>query len=299
MGSYQLQNNILSVSVDTFGAGLTSIKDHAGLEYLWQGNPDFWSGQAPILFPMCGSLRNQEAKIGDGKTCRMGRHGIARRCDFSLRRSDIDSISLFLRADEETMKSFPFDFELEMTYRVKGSSVIVEHTVTNHCSERMPYFVGGHPAFNCPLHEGENFEDYIIEFEKPETAGCPVLTEDGLINVSSRKEFLNDASSFGVRHELFYDDALIFDTLESRAASLLHKKTRKGIRVDFKDFDYLGIWSSANDGPFVAIEPWSGTSTCSNEDNIFEHKRGVRMLDPGQSETLIYTISVLKSEETL
>lgn len=293
MSSYQLKNGVLTVSVDTSGAGLTSIKDKAGLEYLWQGNPDFWSGQAPILFPICGSLRNGEAKIGDGKSCSMGRHGIARRCEFTLRHLDSDSISLFLHADAEIMKSFPYDFELEMTYRVKDRSVIVEHTVKNCGSEVMPYFVGGHPAFNCPLNEGEAFEDYIIEFEKPETAGCPVLTEDGLINVNNRKALLDHASSFGVKHELFYDDALIFDSLESRSASLLHKETQKGIRVDFKDFDYLGIWSSANDGPFVAIEPWSGTSTCSNEDGIFEHKRGVRILGPGQSETLAYTISVL------
>ena len=293
MSSYQVKNDVLSVSVDTSGAGLTSIKDKTGLEYLWQGNPDYWSGQAPILFPIGGSLRNEKAKIGDNKFCSMGRHGIARRCEFTLRHLDIDSISLFLRADAETMKSFPYDFELEMTYRIKDKTVIVEHTVTNHDSEVMPYFVGGHPAFHCPLNDGEAFEDYIIEFEKPETAGCPVLTEDGLVNTSNRKTFLENESSFGVKHELFYDDALIFDTLASRSASLMHKETGKGIRVDFEDFDYLGIWSSANDGPFVAIEPWSGTSTCSDEDDIFEHKRGVRMLAPGQSETLAYTISVL------
>lgn len=293
MSSYQLKNDVLSVSVDTDGAGLTSIKDEAGLEYLWQGNPEFWSGQAPILFPICGSLRDGKANIGDGKICTMGRHGIARRCEFTLRHLDADNVSLFLRASEETMKAFPYDFELLMTYRIKDCSVIVEHTVTNHGLEVMPYFVGGHPAFNCPLIGGEAFEDYMIEFEQPETAGCPALIEDGLINVDSRNALLDHETSFGVKHELFYHDALIFDHLTSRSASLLHKDTRKGIRVDFKDFDYLGIWSSANDGPFVAIEPWSGTSTCSNEDDTFEHKRGVRMLDPGQSETLTYTISVL------
>ncbi len=63
MSSYQVKNDVLSVSVDTSGAGLTSIKDKTGLEYLWQGNPDYWSGQAPILFPICGSLRNGKRKL--------------------------------------------------------------------------------------------------------------------------------------------------------------------------------------------------------------------------------------------
>ncbi|MBS7007809.1 aldose 1-epimerase family protein [Anaerostipes sp.] len=293
MSSYQLKNGSISVSVDTAGAGLTSIMDANGKEYLWQGNPDYWTGQAPVLFPICGSLRNGQASIGGGKTCTMGRHGIARRCEFTLRHLDTDSVSFFLKADEETKAAFPYNFELQMTYRIDGCSVAVEHTVTNYDSQIMPYFVGGHPAFHCPMNDGEAFEDYVIEFEQPETAACPMLTEDGLVNTDSRKSLLNQESVFGVKHELFYDDALIFDTLASRTASLIHRDTKKGIRVDFADFDYLGIWSSANDGPFVAIEPWSGTSTCTSEDDIFEHKRGVRMLDPGQSETLSYTISVI------
>ena len=66
-----------------------------------------------------------------------------------------------------------------------------------------------------------------------------------------------------------------------------------GILVSFPDFDYLGVWSSANDGPFVALEPWSGTSTCSDEDDVFEHKRGVRFLEAGGSETLSFTIEIL------
>lgn len=293
MSSYQLKNDSISVSVGTAGAGLTSIMDAEGKEYLWQGDPEYWSGQAPVLFPICGSLRGGMASIGDGKTCAMGRHGIARRCEFTLRHLDADCISLSLKADEETLKAFPYDFEFQMTYRITGGSVAVEHTVTNHDSQIMPYFVGGHPAFHCPVNDGENFEDYVIKFEQPETAACPMLTEDGLVSVDSRKPLLDQESEFGVKHELFYNDALIFDTLTSRSASLLHRDTKKGIRVDFAGFDYLGIWSSANDGPFVAIEPWSGTSTCSNEDDIFEHKRGVKKLAPGQSETLIYTITVL------
>ena len=54
-----------------------------------------------------------------------------------------------------------------------------------------------------------------------------------------------------------------------------------------------GVWSSANDGPFVALEPWSGTSTCSDEDDVFEHKRGVRFLEPGEHETLSFVIEIL------
>ena len=97
----------------------------------------------------------------------------------------------------------------------------------------------------------------------------------------------------GTLGTLFYKDALIFDQLKSRTVALKHKESGHGILVTFPDFDYLGVWSSANDGPFVALEPWSGTSTCSDEDDVFEHKRGVRFLEPGEHETLSFVIEIL------
>ena len=33
----------------------------------------------------------------------------------------------------------------------------------------MPFFVGGHPAFNCPIVAGDDYTDYYVEFEKEET----------------------------------------------------------------------------------------------------------------------------------
>ena len=55
------------------------------------------------------------------------------------------------------------------------------------------------------------------------------------------------------------------------------------MRVDFDGFDYLGVWSAANDAPFVALEPWRGTATGTDEDDVFEHKRGMDFLEPGES----------------
>ena len=141
--------------------------------------------------------------------------------------------------------------------------------------------------------KGRIFEDYIVEFEQPETAACAQLTDDGLINNDDRIPVLDHETVIPVKHSLFYKDALIFDQLKSRTITLKHKESGHGILVRFPDFDYLGVWSSANDGPFVALEPWSGTSTCSDEDDVFEHKRGVRFLEPGENETLSFVIEIL------
>ena len=114
-----------------------------------------------------------------------------------------------------------------------------------------------------------------------------------MINNNDRIPVLDHETVIPVKHSLFYKDALIFDQLKSRTVALKHKESGHGILVTFHDFDYLGVWSSANDGPFVALEPWSGTSTCSDEDDVFEHKRGVRFLEPGEHETLSFMIEIL------
>ena len=293
MSNTTIQNQNVSVTLKSLGGELTSIKDASGTEYLWQGNPDFWSGQAPVLFPIVGCLRNGTATIGDSKTCSFGRHGLARKLEFTLIDSSETSATYSLRADDETKKQYPYDFELQMIYELTKHGVKVNHKVINHGDEVMPYCVGGHPAFNCPIFEGESFEDYIVEFEQKETAACAQLDEEGLIHNENRVSILSEESVIPVKHSLFYKDALIFDQLKSRKVALKHKETGKGIQVTFPDFDYLGVWSSANDGPFVALEPWSGTSTCSDEDDVFEHKRGVRFLEAGSSETLSFIIEVL------
>ena len=60
--------------------------------------------------------------------------------------------------------------------------------------------------------------------------------------------------------------------------------------MEYKDFPYLILWSSAN---FVAIEPWTGLSTCSDEGDWFEEKRNVQSVEAGESKEYSYSVSVL------
>lgn len=54
---YTLENECLKVTFHSLGGALHSIQDKDGTEYLWQGDAKYWSGRAPVLFPICGSLR--------------------------------------------------------------------------------------------------------------------------------------------------------------------------------------------------------------------------------------------------
>ncbi len=291
---YTLKNDDLTVEFNTFGAEITSIRDSGGLEFLWQGDKQYWKGQAPVLFPIVGSLRNKKASIGGDKACCMERHGLVRRMEFDRVNQDENSVTFSVGSDELTRERYPYDFQLLVRYVLGEKSITTVYTVINPGTEAMPFQIGGHPAFNCPLTDLESFGEYNVEFDCAETAECPRLdTETGLVNMENRVPVLDHAKVLKLDHDLFRADALIFDRLQSRGARLYNPETGRGVRIDFADFGYFLVWSSANNGPFVALEPWTGLGTCSDEDDVFEKKRGVCLLSSGDSKTFSYTITVL------
>lgn len=291
---YTLRNNAVEIGFTTLGGTLRSIKDESGTEYLWQGDKAYWSGQAPVLFPICGSIRDDKATIGDDQTTAMPRHGIIRKREFKLEYQIGTQIGFSIESNMETRQAFPYDFKVITHYALLEKGVKVTYEVLNTGTETMPFFVGGHPGFNCPLAEGEEYSDYKLIFPQEETEDMPTpVTETGLIDMEHRLPTPIQGTTLQLSHELFAVDALILDKLQSRSVILQSDKSKKGVKVSFKDFPYLILWSTANAGPFVAIEPWTGLSTCSDEDDIFESKRNVQMARPGESRKYSFKIEII------
>lgn len=274
------------------GAQLNSlVKD--GMEYLWQGNPDYWAGQAPVCFPIVGVLPDGKAKAF-GRECNMKRHGVARINPFEIFETHKNSVTFAQKSSDETKKQFPFDYELKIKYTIAGNTVTNEYIVTNTGNEKMPFVIGGHPAFNCPVGDGESFEDYKIIFDKPIDRPC--LRPDhhtGLVDTRKTYGVMHGGDTLDIRHSLFEEnDALIFEDCRSKSVTLIGKKGR-GVRVDFQDMNNLLIWSAVGNAPFVAIEPWTGISSCLDEDGIFEHKRGMTVLEPDETASFKYKITMI------
>lgn len=291
---YVLKNQHLTVTFTKKGGALTSIKNEAGLEYLWQGDPKYWSGQAPVLFPICGSLRDERAVTKSGKEVRMPRHGIVRKEEFELESFTDDDITFSISSTPHMLDQYPFPFVLTITYLLKNNEVTVRYGIKNTGMEDMPCFIGGHPAFRCPLEPGEAYEEYEILFEKEEEASNPTPdTRTGLIDMENRTFLSWNKRNLPLSHQLFEQDSVIFDRISSRKVTLRHKEKKQGVELSFDGFPYLVIWSSANHGPFVALEPWTGLSTCSDEDDVLEHKRNHMSLKPGEEKQLEYKISII------
>lgn len=96
-----------------------------------------------------------------------------------------------------------------------------------------------------------------------------------------------------IDHRCFDHDALVFSDVPERRLTLLGAKSNHGVQIDFPGFKYLGVWSAVNDAPFVALEPWTGHATACDEGDVFEEKVGMTILQPGESDTRTFSITLL------
>lgn len=254
--NHTIHNDFLSVTVAEQGAELMSIRASDGTEYLWQGDPAYWSNRAPTLFPFIGRLTENRCRCY-GVEYPMGIHGFAARCRFSPSEKSDDHIVLELSSNEETRNQYPFAFLLRITYRLEKADLRITYTVENRSEKIMPFAIGGHPGFRVPLEENESFTDYVLEFSRccrPDRVGFTPA-----VYLSGRDEPypLEEGCRIPLHHSLFDEDAVILKNMD-RQITLRSRKSGRGVTVSYPQMPYLGIWHMPNtDAPYVCIEPWS------------------------------------------
>lgn len=262
-------------------------------EFLWHGDPQIWNGQAPILFPIIGLLK-EERTIINGLEYAIPKHGIVRHSEsVTVSHSNSHSITFVLSWNEETLKVYPFKFELEVTFSLEDEKLNISHLVRNVGDSIMHFHLGGHPAFNCPVSKDHSISDYHIQFEEVENSKSWLINGDGLITDKYIEVFKPNSSMLQLTESLFDDDALIFRDLKSTAATLASKKSGPILRVDYSDFPYLGIWAKPN-APYVCIEPWFGIADHENADGNFLSKEILQSLEPGSEKIFSYSITILE-----
>lgn len=279
-----IQNATLTAEINPFGAELISLKNNNTTEYIWEGNPDFWGKHSPILFPIVGTLKNNSFSY-EGTEYNLSRHGFARDMTFELIDKKENSATFCIKSSAETLKKYPFEFELYLIYTLQNSSLDIEYKVINTGKSKMPFSIGAHPAFALP----GNFENYSIAFEKEEPLEYYLLENDLISNQIKALEVHN--KQIPLTYELFKNDALIFKTLQSNTLTILENE-KPLLKVNFEDFPSLGIWTKMN-APFICIEPWFGYSdTNENSGNLFE-KEGIQILDSNKTFNSKFSIEIL------
>lgn len=279
---------------DSHGGELVSFRDKQGVEYIWSGDPAFWSGRNPLLFPIVGSLKNGTVRF-DGKDYKMPRHGFARDQEFAVVEQFADRIVFELRENQSTLARYPYPFKLQVCHQLDENGFSTSFRVENTGSIPMPFCIGAHTAFRCPLQEGERFEDYDIVFEQPEEIAMRLLTNEGQLSSSLREPFLSGQDRFALNYELFARvDTVVLENLKSESIHLVHRKNGHGVRMDFKGFPMLAFWTKGVEkAPFICLEPWHGCAAVEDETGEFIDKPYCIILQPGEVKTLDYKVAVL------
>jgi len=290
---YTIENDFLRISVKEVGAELCQIQSAVtGKEFMWNADPEVWSSYAPVLFPVIGAIKDGFVKYNGGEY-KVPRHGIVRNnANVKLVEQTSDSLTFGLKFSEETLAMYPFKFEFQITYKLDGNRITVHHKVKNHDKEKMLFSLGGHPAFKCPLNEGEIYEDYYLEFEQIENESTWLLEKDGLVGKNTRP-VLENTNILHLNPHLFDNDALIFKHLQSRQVSLRSTKSSQVVSVHYEDFPYLGIWAKPN-AHFVCIEPWLGIADSENSNQNFEEKEGILKLGAGSNFEARFNIEIFE-----
>jgi galactose mutarotase-like enzyme len=276
-----IENNILVVESKTAGAELTSIRVKSDdTEYLWQGDPKYWGGQSPILFPFVCAVADSKYAY-KGQQYEMGNHGFARKQEFDLASVSADSVTYRLVSTKEIYKNYPFKFSLDISYALKGNALAVGYSVLNAGAELLYFSIGAHTGFRCPIAQGDEFTDYYLEFERPETLDRQFLNAANLLIAGKKEPLLKNEKALNLTPELFAEGALVLEGVKSQSLALKGRKTNKAVTVSLPGFPRLGLWTKPG-APFVCIEPWYGISESTDFKGDLTQKVGILNLKPGE-----------------
>ena len=268
---HYIENEILKIGVKEQGCELTSVYSKKnGCEYLWQGSPEFWTGQSPILFPIVGRLIDDKYRL-DGKEYEMPKHGFARKMKWDFLSKDESSLTFTLRETPETLELYPYCFEVRVTFTLCGNKLSVSHAISNNNDKVMHFSLGAHPAFNCKIGDKLSFDlEETLETEKIDLVKSLRLPETFPV--------LNNEKDIVITEDIFNEDALILHGIKSENITL--HTDNVSIKFNLGNAPYLGIWAKPG-APYVCIEPWWGVNDSTEKKDDFSQKDAICKAEAG------------------
>lgn len=288
-----LENDLLEVEISETGAEVQRIfQKSEKIDYLWDGDPQYWSGHAPVLFPIVGRL-NENSYLHKGKQFELPQHGFARRMEWRLEEAAQEQAVFVLSSNLETKKKYPFDFDLRAIYTLNENILQINYEVENRSEEIMPYSLGSHPAFRVPLNGEGEFDDYQVTFHPAlplqhfEIEPAPYLQ-------GSQKPFEQlENGILKVKREWFQGSLLINTENKIETVTLTSPVEKHGVRLQVSEFPYLCFWTKEDtEAPFLCMEPFHGLPDVFGKVGELLEKKGIIPLEPGKKKKHTYTIEI-------
>lgn len=279
---HTIKNAFLRVTVSEQGAQLQSILGADGTEYLWQGDPKYWSDRALNIFPYVARLTGGSYYL-DGRLHHMDIHGIAPYRRFSVAEHTEDRLVFELVSDRQTLEAYPREFAFRVGYTLRENALDVTYEAENRDSRTMYFGLGGHPGFRVPLVPGKAFEDYRLRFGERCTPRRVGFSGDCLVTGEATPFALENGTVLPLHHALFDEDAIVLKDM-ARQVTLETDGDPHGVTVTFPQMGYLGLWHwPRTDAPYVCIEPWCSLPSAKDKIAVFEEQEDLISLAPGKT----------------
>ncbi len=286
MADIILKNKTVEIGVNLHGAELKSLRrTDTGTEYLWCGDPTYWSRTSPVLFPFVGGVKDGVYRH-KGKEYQMGQHGFARDRDFVMVSQTEDAVWFRLEDDEESRQRYPFAFRLEIGYQLLERGVKVMWKVENPAEEELYFAIGAHPAFYCPLKTGDRQSDCAIRLQDQDGTNLPyfinsIFGQEGTVTQAKEAVKLSEGI-LPITGTLFDYDAKVIEDNQVQRVSLLDGDGEEYLAVEFAA-PLVGIWSPPKkNAPFVCIEPWYGRCDSDVFEGELKEREWEQALAPGE-----------------
>lgn len=279
-----LKNKNMTAQIDEMGAELKSLK-RGNEEFIWEGKPEVWANSAPILFPICGGLKNDSYTF-NGKAYTLFKHGYVKFTRFDVE-SQSESEAVFLHvSNDETRAAYPFDYELRVIFTLTENGLRTVYRVDNKTDGDMYFSIGAHEGYATP----EGIEDYDVIFDEEETLSANVLY--GNLLSYQLLPMLKEGRVLPLYDKYFTIDALDFLNIRSRGVTLRNRKTGRGLHLAFPFAPHFLLWHKPN-APYICLEPWAGLPDFVDADGDLTHKTAILHLSRGEVYEGEHTITLL------
>ncbi|MBZ5545198.1 MAG: hypothetical protein LAO07_16220 [Acidobacteriia bacterium] len=260
---------------------------HRALDYrCWPCEAD---ERAPLLWPAVGrSFTEQQIAEwkGSGIEPRQGRyklgnaaydidvHGFARKLPWHLDAFGTTEGSAYatcsLSSSVDTLRTYPFTFEISVTYKVGGGRIAVEYTVNaGENPYPMPFSIGNHLSLRLPLTGRGQFDQCTLR-----TPGSVILHQNPLCLLSGDRTPVDLSSPTPLDRKELLDTVLggfqrdgVWLELEDPASMHLRISQREiGVNGKFlaAEEDFFFVFWGDPAHRYFCPEPWIGKPNSLN-----------------------------------
>ena len=282
---YEISNGKLTAKITDIGAELISVRDALGYEYIWTADENVWNGHAPILFPVCGRVKDGRI-LKDGVEYPMTPHGFARDLRYGTVEKTDSSVTMSLKACRETHAMYPFDFELTVRYEL-ADTLRVSFNVKNTGSETLPYIIGWHPGFM--LEDSILPTDYRVVIGKASAERFSVL-KGGMVSRESEDYALPGGEYRINEEELEREDTIVLRGAGNECTLTADGAKHRVVLRWSENLTYFCIWRKVDaDARYLCLEPWSGIPSDGSRPEDYA-TRDMNRLGSGSSEDFTFEV---------